>query len=77
MAFKEGFVHSFKLSLRKDIFQLSQGAYATFELVLDSFILLFPVKTFIDVNHQMLYFLDPFDNFIIEDKIWQFIAYPI
>ena len=44
MAFKEGFVHLFKLSLRKDIFQLSQGAYALFELVLNSFILLFPVK---------------------------------
>ena len=77
MTFKEGFVHLFKLSLRNDIFQLSQGGYAPFELVLDSFILLFLVKTFIDVNPQMLYFLNPFENFIIEEKIWQFIAYPI
>ena len=43
MTFKEGFVHLFKLSLRKDVFQLSQGAFAPFEPVLDSFILLFQV----------------------------------
>ena len=69
MAFKEGFVHLFKLSLKKDVFQLSQGDYAPFELVLHSFILLFPVKAFIDVNPQIFYLLYPFDNCIIEDKI--------
>ena len=52
MAFKEGSVHLFKLSLRKDAFQLSQGAYASFELDLESCILFFPVKAFIDVNPQ-------------------------
>ena len=70
MAFKEGFVHLLKLSLRKDVFQLSQGVYAPLELVLNSFILLFPVKAFIDVNPQIFYLLYPFNNFIIEDKIW-------
>ena len=44
MAFKKGFIHLLKLSLRKDFFQLSQGAYASFEFFLDSFILLFSVK---------------------------------
>ena len=70
MAFKEAFVHLFKLSLRKDVFQLSQGAYAPFELVLHSSILLFPVKALININPQISYLLYPFDNFIIEDKIW-------
>ena len=40
MAFKKGFIHLFKLSLRKDIFQISQGAYAPIEFVLDNFIFL-------------------------------------
>ena len=70
MAFKKGFVHLFKLSLRKDVFQLSQRAYAPFEFVLDGFILLFPVKALVDVNLYILHLLHPFDNFIIEDKIW-------
>ena len=61
MAFKEGFVHLFKLSLRKDVFQLSQEAYAPFELVLHSFTLLFPVKALIDVNPQVFYLLYPFN----------------
>ena len=34
MAFKKGFMHLFKLSLRKDVFQLSQGAYAPLSLFL-------------------------------------------
>ena len=70
MAFKEGFVHLFKLSLRKDVFQLSQGAYAPFELVLHSFILLFPVKAFIDVNPQIFNLFYLHDSFNIEDKTW-------
>ena len=49
-ASKKGFIHLFKLSLRKDVFQLSHGAYAPFEFVLDNFILLFPAKAFVDVN---------------------------
>ena len=49
MAFRKDFIHLFKLSLMKDVFQLSQGAFAYFELVLDSFILLIPVKAFVDV----------------------------
>ena len=37
MAFKEGFVHLFKLSLRKDVFQLSQGAeYNNLQLQIDT-----------------------------------------
>ena len=68
MAFKDGFVHLFKLSLRKDFFQLSQRAYALFELVLHSFLLLFPVEAFINVNPEMFHLLYPFDNCIIEDK---------
>ena len=50
MALKKGFMYLFKLSLRKDVFQLSQRAYARFEFVLDSCIFLFPVKAFVDVN---------------------------
>ena len=44
-------MHFFKLSLRKDVFQLSQEACAPFAFVLDSSILLFPVMAFVDVNH--------------------------
>ena len=65
MVFKEGFVHLFKLSVRKDVFQLSQGAYALFELALHSFILLFPVKAFIDVNPK--YFI--FSSFLITSSL--------
>ena len=50
MAFKKGFIHLLKLSLKKDVFQLCQGAYAPFAFVLDNFILLFPDKVFADVN---------------------------
>ena len=69
MAFKKGCIHLFKLSLRKDVFQLSHGAYVPFEFVLDSFILLFPVKAFVDVHPEIFYLFHSFDNFIIEEKI--------
>ena len=69
MAFKKGFMHLFKRSLRKNVFQLSPGAYASFEFFLDNFILLFPVKAFVDANPSIFYFLHSFDNFIIEEKI--------
>ena len=69
MAFKKGFIHLFKFSLRKDVMQLSQGAYAPFEFVLDSFILLSTATPFVDSNQSIGYFLQPFDNFIILDKI--------
>ena len=40
MAFKEDFVQMFKLSLRKDVFSLSQGAYASSQLRLSSMLIL-------------------------------------
>ena len=63
-------MHLLELSLRKCAFQLSQGAYAPFAFVLDNFILLLQVKAFVDVNPLIFYLLYPFDNFIIDDRIW-------
>ena len=75
MAFKERFVNLINIPLRKDVVQLSSGAQAPFQFVFDSFVLLSPIEAFVDVDPQGFCFVNPFDNFIIEDKVWQIINY--
>ena len=47
---KFSFVDLVKCSLKKNAFQLSQGTYSPFEVVLGGFLLLLPVEAFNNAN---------------------------